>query len=436
MDNLPNETESLKNSLIICSCLSSISELGMEIKALGSNCLKYFDNNTLTIVSNYVSIFSQHSTGDHLFGSMPIPSMFLLNDSVDSGKINLNNWYMLIYVFKLKNRNIKDDRLIKHDFSVVGNFIDFYPRRFDYFIMQSKKAIKELLWNSSGIEKDINEYSNDLLNVIEQKIKILLLDSEKNKGNDYNYTLNVKNYLFNENYVEKSLADRFSTLIKVSSVLLNLANQKVNTNKYLKITSALILVIESTLIFQVLTSWIKIMHSLELMTWKVTSISINLIEIRIGQFKIFLSDSSSLSEILIEENFLHTMFLGIYFGSKEKNFKIMLLERLIFILRSKNIGDLITLFFNVEFDSEISNLINQKYNLKFIVKNQSNKGTSQKDKIDNHKMNLISFLETILDKITETVQHYQEPFKNVDDFLLKKNNREEIKSKFMGLQKD
>jgi hypothetical protein len=130
------------------------------------------------------------------------------------------------------------------------------------------------------------------------------------------------------------------------------------------------------------------------------------------------------------------MFLGIYFGSKEKNFKIMLLERLIFILRSKNIGDLITLFFNVEFDSEISNLINQKYNLKFIVKNQSNKGTSQKDKIDNHKMNLISFLETILDKITETVQHYQEPFKNVDDFLLKKNNREEIKSKFMGLQKD
>ncbi|MFX0090479.1 MAG: hypothetical protein ACFFBD_01855 [Candidatus Hodarchaeota archaeon] len=226
--------EDLDDEFRLAICLSSFCDTGMEIRAQGPTCQTLFSAFYLEFIANFTAVFFEQSTGEHLFGPLPPPQVgagAFLNTEQDSSadlfkdqNTALEDWYLMVYVFTATDANITDFRIADYGRQTAGMFLIFYPRRFDHLIMQSKTAVIKILSSTSGVSTDISTFSDNLLSVLEQRLRAQVLSQYQVESEPQNNIPNFALIRMGLEYQLTTINERLTTLISLSQRLVESSN--------------------------------------------------------------------------------------------------------------------------------------------------------------------------------------------------------------------
>ncbi|MFX1252960.1 MAG: hypothetical protein ACFFCZ_15240 [Promethearchaeota archaeon] len=316
---LPNvrlEKEDLAQ-LNICVCFASFGDKGMAIQASGENCQKVFLPTILIIIANYCAIFSQQSEGEHLFGSLPVPNIkFSSSGQNIKGIPNLDDWYLMVYVFSARDVSIKDSRTAQRGNITAGLFLIFYPRRFDQLIMQQKEDFKGILWKASSILKDVESFTNEEMSFLEQKLQGLVHNRHQNIAKEIAnpFQAFAQIQMSYVHYQRTNICERLDTLISLSKSFFSAFNKSNNLKTSSPRQLALLFIFQVAEIITSIQFHTPPHQDLE-EAWQIQQSLSQTLELTIGPLNIWFLSPVHLSTVLDRCINSETSIIGIYIGT-------------------------------------------------------------------------------------------------------------------------
>ncbi|MFW9993484.1 MAG: hypothetical protein ACFFD4_15680 [Candidatus Odinarchaeota archaeon] len=310
-----NQNENDKNAMRIAVAMASFTDRGMEIRAQGDTCKELFSDIFLQIVANYSSILCQQVRGEHLLGAIPLPQLEV-QENVINRIIDPKEWYYLIYIFSVKDKQIKDERIIKAGSVTVGIFLVLYSRKFDFIIMKMKQKIKDILSKASGLLLEVNSFSEGQLSLLEHAIRNSARNLYKNTENVSKQELQkVTQIRKSLEYQKITLDQRLTTLMSLSRVFFTSPSIYSKGMEKNSGQLPLFFVYREPEIVAAIGYHVPPFLNLEGQPWKIRQKFPGVVELTIAPLKVFFLTSSRLKLILEEYESLSDEILGIYFGT-------------------------------------------------------------------------------------------------------------------------
>lgn len=308
----PKELEKFQ----LCLCLSSFTEKGMTITAKGDCCNKHLPDDLLTIIANYSGIFSQQSEGEHLFGPLPLPQS---SSNKPNQIINSDEWYLLIYVFEGKNKNISDPRIVYHGHLTPSQFLICYPRQFDNIVIQSKNKIKKILRESSGVSKDINFFDDQKLSNLESEIKTAIIDKISKPALEQKTPLsNIAQFKMSAEYRLMTINERLGMLSSLIQGLTTKPNQKTTDHEKREIKMGMLFCTRLSDVITALQYHVPPLSQLDGTPWKILHSSPEIISLQLANIiQLWFLTPKQLPTVFNEAREANIPIGGLYFGMIE-----------------------------------------------------------------------------------------------------------------------
>ncbi|MFX0061288.1 MAG: hypothetical protein ACFFC7_03810 [Candidatus Hermodarchaeota archaeon] len=315
---LPNVglEEEILGQLNICVCLASFGDRGMAIQATGDNCQEVFLPAILIIIANYCAIFCQQSEGEHLFGSLPIPNIKISSFGQNVKKNpNLDDWYLMVYVFNVRDTSIKDSRTAQRGNITAGVFLIFYPRRFDQLIMQQKEEFKGILWKASSIIKDVESFTSEQMSSLEQKLQEIVRNRHQNITKEIESPFQAFAQIqMSFDYQRTNICERLDTLISLSKSFFTASNDLKNLKTPSPRQLGLLFIFQVAEIITCIQFHTPPRQDLD-EAWQIQQSFSQTLELTIGHLRIWFLSPAQLSTVLDKCVNSETRIIGLYIGT-------------------------------------------------------------------------------------------------------------------------
>jgi hypothetical protein len=169
---------------IYISCFE-FTDIGIEL--LASENIPSFDNAELTVVANYFSIifgqnlcnnFNEEGSGK-LFGPLPVAYR--------------NNMLSLIYGSTIRDKKLKDERIIQNDHYTPFFVMIFFPTEFDHLFSISRVSISKMIDKWCSTRYKVEKITIDSLTELKNDLQKLVLNYQAHLLNspDINYEISL-----------------------------------------------------------------------------------------------------------------------------------------------------------------------------------------------------------------------------------------------------
>ena len=145
-------------------CLLSFTDRGVD--PFRTMEMPFLDEKELMLIGNYYSIVVGQADTEGLYGPLPVAYH--------------TEYLLYVYTFKIKNKNAKDQRIIKSDYIVPASLLILFPTTDEYYANQSRDKIANgiKVWRTKFT--DISEITRKQLDALNSSLAFAM-EKEKNQ---------------------------------------------------------------------------------------------------------------------------------------------------------------------------------------------------------------------------------------------------------------